>query len=199
MEVQPVRDAVAQALRSLKQQSRTTPAAPASDETTAAPVGVARPDPNDRRLAGPRELLKLAVQHPDRLDFSFDELPATLFSHPAYVQAKTVIAAAGGVAEAGPDWMQRLSDAAPDDSVRSVFNELAVEPIQVAETALDRYAREQLGRARERVLTLKIDELRSKMQRLESADPAAHAAAFAELVALESDRRSIREQSFGGD
>jgi DNA primase len=89
MEVPPVRDAVAQALRSLKQQSRTAPAAPASDEPAAAPVGVARPDPNDRRLAGPRELLKLAVQHPDRLDSSFDELPATLFSHPAYVQVKT--------------------------------------------------------------------------------------------------------------
>jgi DNA primase len=122
-----------------------------------------------------------------------------MFSHPAYVQVRKTMAGAGGVATAGSKWMQQLADAAPDDSVRSVINELAVEPIQVEEQALDRYAREQLGRARERVLTLQIDELRSKMQRLESEDPAAHAAAFAELVALETDRRKIREESFGGD
>ena len=71
-----------------------------------------------------------------------------MFSHPAYVQVRTIIATAGGVASADDTWMQRLSDAAPDDSVRSIINELAVEPIQVEEPALDRYAREQLGRAR---------------------------------------------------
>ena len=75
--------------------------------------------------------------------------------------------------------MQRLSSAAPDDTVRSIVNELAVEPIQVAEGSLDRYAREQLGRARERVLTKQIEELRSRMQRLESEDPAAQADVFA--------------------
>jgi DNA primase len=95
--------------------------------------------------------------------------------------------------------MHRLTEAAPDDSVRSILNELAVEPIQVAESALDRYAREQLGRARERVLSLKIDELRSRMQRLESEDPQAHGEVFAELVKLEAQRRQIREESFGGD
>jgi DNA primase len=122
-----------------------------------------------------------------------------MFSHPAYIQVRTIIATVGGVASADAMWMQRLSDAAPDDSVRSVINELAVEPIQVEEATLDRYAREQLGRARARVLTLQIDELRSKMQRLESEDPAAHAEVFAELVSLEAQRRQIREDSVGGD
>ena len=202
MEIKPVQDAVSQAHRSLKQQSRQATEAHAnqvSEAAKAAPPVVPRPDPHDRRLVGPRELLKLAVQYPGRLDSSFDELPANMFSHPAYVQVRKTMASAGGVATAGSRWMQQLSDAAPDDSVRSVINELAVEPIQVEEQALDRYAREQLGRARERVLTLQIDELRSKMQRLESEDAAAHAAAFAELVALETDRRKIREVSFGGD
>jgi DNA primase len=202
MEIRPVQDAVSQAHRSLKQQSRQATqahATQATDAAQAAPPVVPRPDPHDRRLVGPRELLKLAVQYPGRLDASFDGLPASMFSHPAYVQVRKTMASAGGVATAGSRWLQQLSDAAPDDSVRSVINELAVEPIQVEEQALDRYAREQLGRARERVLTLQIDELRSKMQRLESEDPAAHGAAFAELVALETDRRKIREESFGGD
>jgi DNA primase len=202
MEIKPVQDAVSQAHRSLKQQSRQATQAHATQATEAAssaPPVVPRPDPHDRRLVGPRELLKLAVQYPGRLDASFDELPASMFSHPAYVQVRKIMASVGGVATARSTWMQLLSDAAPDDSVRSVINELAVEPIQVEEQALDRYAREQLGRARERVLTLQIDELRSKMQRLESEDPAAHSAAFADLVALETDRRKIREESFGGD
>lgn len=202
MEVKPVQEAVTRAHRALKQQparsstaGRPTEGEPVSD----APKAVPRPDPSDRRLMGPRELLKLAVQHPDQLDATFDELPANMFSHPAYVQVRTIIGAIGGVASADGAWMQRLSDAAPDDSVRSVINELAVEPIQVDESALDRYAREQLGRARERVLTLQIDELRSKMQRLESEDSEAHSTAFAELVTLEAKRRKIHEDSLGGE
>lgn len=204
MEIKPVQDAVTQASRALKQQSRQpVRALQASAETAPTdpptPVATPRADPNDRRLVGPRELLKLAVQHPGRLDASFDELPASMFSHPAYVEVRTIIATVGGVASADAVWMQRLSEAAPDDSVRSFINELAVEPIQVEESTLDRYAREQLGRARARVLTLQIDELRSKMQRLESEDADAHAAVFGELVALEAQRRQIREDSVGGD
>jgi DNA primase len=201
MEVKPVQDAVTQAHRALKQQVRSSsPAKPADDGSASeAPKAVTRPDPADRRLVGPRELLKLAVQHPDKLDGTFDELPANMFSHPAYVQVRTIIGTVGGVVSADGTWMQRLSNAAPDDSVRSVINELAVEPIQVAESTLDRYAREQLGRARERVLTLQIDELRSKMQRLESEDPEAHSAVFAELVTLEAQRRKIHEDSLGGE
>jgi hypothetical protein len=49
------------------------------------------------------------------------------------------------------------------------------------------------------VLTLQIDELRSKMQRLESEDPEAHSAVFAELVTLEAQRRKIHEDSLGGE
>ena len=205
MEVKPVLDAVSQAHRSVKQQSRkpTAPArgdegATATAQATAKP-SVPRPEPGDRRLTGPRELLKLAVQHPARLDASFDELPADLFGHPAYIEVRRTIESAGGVAKADQHWLNRLSDAASDDTVRSILNELAVEPIQVEEVALDRYATEQLGRARERVLTLQIDQLRSRMQRLESEDPGAHAEVFGELVTLEAARRKIHEESFGVD
>ena len=144
-------------------------------------------------------MLKLAVQHPTRLNASFDSLPPELFGHPAYVAVCRTIGEAGGVASANDRWLQRLSSAAPDDSVRSIVNELAVDPIQVEEGALDRYAREQLGRAREKVLTRQIEELRSRMQRLESEDPAAQAEVFSQVVTLESERRRIHEESFGVD
>ena len=67
MEIKPVQDAVSQAHRSLKQQSRQATQAHAtqvSEAAQAAPPVVPRPDPHDRRLVGPRELLKLAVQYP---------------------------------------------------------------------------------------------------------------------------------------
>lgn len=197
MEVQPVLDAVSQAHRQLKQRPAQQPT---TTETTAdKPQGVPRPDPSDRRLKGPRELLKLAVQHPAKLGPGFDELPADLFSHPGYVAVCDGVIAAGGVATADGHWLQRLSSAAADDSVRSLITELAVEPIQVPDTALDRYATEQLGRARERVLTRQIEELRSRMQRLESEDPTAQTEVFGQLVDLENQRRKVHEESFGVD
>ena len=122
--------------------------------------------------SGPRELLKLAVQHPDQLDVDLRRAAGQACSAiPPTCRSARSSELSGEWSAHDDAWMRRLSDAAPDDSVRSVINELAVEPIQVDEAALDRYAREQLGRARERVLTLQIDELRSKMQRLESEDP----------------------------
>jgi DNA primase len=197
MEVPPVLDAVSQAHRQLRQRPHRTeePEQPA----TPAPQGVPRPDPSDRRLLGPRELLKLAVQYPDKLGPGFDELPAEMFGHPGYVAVCRTIITAGGVASADDRWMSRLSEAAADDSVRSLTTELAVEPIQVSEGTLDRYAREQLGRARERVLSRQIEDLRSRMQRLESEDPKAQAQVFGQLVDLENQRRKIHQESFGVD
>jgi DNA primase len=197
MEVPPVLDAVSQAHRQLKRRPAEPGSAPQEPGST--PQGVPRPDPSDRRLAGPRELLKLAVQHPAQVGAAFDELPAELFGHPGYVAVCNAIIAAGGVASADGQWLQQLSAAAADDSVRSLLTELAVEPIQVSESALDRYAKEQLGRARERVLTRRIEELRSRMQRLESEDPKAQAEVFGQLVDLENQRRKIHEESFGVD
>jgi DNA primase len=144
-------------------------------------------------------LLKLAVQHPKLLDASFDSLQASLFGHPAYVEVDATIARAGGVASADDSWFERVSKEAPDDVLRSIITELAVEPIQVPEPSLERYAREQLGRAREKVLSLQIDELRSRMQRLETGDADEHSKVFSELVALEADRRLVRDEAFGGD
>ena len=198
MEVPPVLDAVAQAHRQLKQRPTQSGAASAEPASTT-PQGVPRPDPSDRRLVGPRELLKLAVQQPSVVGAGFDELPAELFGHPGYVAVCNAIIAAGGVSSADGQWLPRVSAAAADDSVRSLVTELAVEPIQVSDAALDRYAKEQLGRARERVLTRRIEELRSRMQRLESEDPVAQAEVFGELVDLENQRRKIHEESFGVD
>ncbi|HVQ88418.1 MAG TPA: DNA primase [Actinomycetes bacterium] len=194
MEVRPVQDAVTQAARS--QGSRTSaPTAPQNEQAS-----IARPDPRDRNLFGERELLKLAMQYPDLLGKSFDELPDSFFTHPAYRAVTTSIAAAGGIGAAeGNAWIPLVSDKAANDAVRSIINELSVEPLRTDGGALNRYAREQLARAEERVLSGRIDELRSRMQRLEDTDHAAYAEVFAELVNLEKERRKLHEQAYGSD
>ena len=62
MEVSAVQQAVSQANRALKQQARQPVPQQASGETVLpTPASVPRPDPSDRRLAGPRELARAVV------------------------------------------------------------------------------------------------------------------------------------------
>ena len=159
-----------------------------------------RPDPRDRTLVIERELLKLALQYPNLLDDGFNQLPVDFFSHPAYRAVRTSIATAGGIdGLAEDDWIARVSDHAANDAVRSMIRELAVEPMPIGGGALERYGREQLARAQGQALSRTIEELRSRMQRLETNDADAHAEVFAELVRLEADRRVLKEQAYGSD
>ena len=194
MEVRPVQDAVTEAARAQGNRSTPTP------DQAADAASLARPDPRDRSLFSERELLKLAIQHPQLLGKSFDELPNSFFTHPAYRAVTASISAAGGIGAAdGKAWIPLVSDRAANDAVRSVINELAVEPLRTDGGALERYAREQLARAEERVMSGRIDELRSSMQRLEGIDQKAYAEVFAELVHLEQERRKLHEQAYGSD
>lgn len=198
MEIKPVQDAVTQAARS---QSRpaASPTSPTGEGESTQPV-IERPDPRDRSLVLSRELLKLALQHPDLLDPAFNTLPDQFFRHPAYQAVRTSIVTAGGIdGNADDKWVRRVSEASANDAVRSMVNELAVEPMPAGENALDRYAREQLARAQALVLSQQIDELRSKMQRLAADDDAEYGQVFAELVRLENDRRRLKELAYGSD
>jgi DNA primase len=193
MEVGPVQAAVTEAARA--QGNRATPV-----PEQGADAALARPDPRDRSLFGERELLKLAVQHPELLGKSFDELPNSFFTHPAYRAVTASISGAGGIGAAvGNAWIPLVSDNAANDAVRSVITELAVEPLRTDGGALERYAVEQLARAEERVMSGRIDELRSRMQRLEGTEEKAYAEVFAELVHLEQERRKLHEQAYGSD
>jgi DNA primase len=198
MEVRPVQDAVTQAGRE-QGRAKGNVKPPTVDGDPAVPE-IPRPDPRDRTLILARELLKLALQHPELLGSEFNSLPEDFFGHPAYRAVRTAIAAAGGVERtADEQWIRRVSDVSANDAVRSIVNELAVEPMPTGESALERYAREQLARAQARALSQQIDELRSKMQRLAADDDVEQGKVFADLVRLESDRRRLKELAYGSD
>ncbi|MFC6935092.1 hypothetical protein ACFQHO_35410 [Actinomadura yumaensis] len=131
---------------------------------------------------------------------AFDEVPAGAFIAPPHAAVREVIAAAGGVAAAGgsAEWVAYLLEHVPNDQVRSLVTLLGVEPVRSAQESDDRYAAELLARIQERQLTRMIADAKSKLQRLNPADhPEEYNRLFGDLVALEQQRRVLRERGLG--
>jgi DNA primase len=76
-----------------------------------------------------RELLKLALQFPALVSPAFDAYGEDEFTGPPYAAVRRVIAESGGAEFAGDDYLLRVREAAPDDTVRGMVTELAVEPV----------------------------------------------------------------------
>jgi DNA primase len=157
-------------------------------------------DPNDPEVQRERELLKLAVQRPAMLGPMFDEVPEGAFIAPPHAAVRAVIAQAGGVTAAGnaSEWALMLLEKAPNDQVKDLITMLGVEPVRSAQESDDRYAVELLARIQERQLTRMIADVKSKLQRLNPVeDPEQYNRLFGDLVALEQQRRVLRERGLG--
>ncbi|WP_433238419.1 DNA primase [Actinomadura nitritigenes] len=157
-------------------------------------------DPNDPEVQRERELLKLAVQRPAMLGPVFDEVPEGAFIAPPHAAVRAVIAQAGGVTAAGnaSEWALTLLERAPNDQVKDLITMLGVEPVRSAQESDDRYAVELLARIQERQLTRMIADVKSKLQRLNPVeDPEQYNRLFGDLVALEQQRRVLRERGLG--
>jgi len=130
----------------------------------------------------------------------FDAVEPDMFTAPAYQAIRAGIAAAGGVASAasGPSWVAVVRDAAPDDALRTLVTELAVERLRCDGEPDPRYAGAVLARLAELAATRRITELKSKLQRLNPVTAEQeYNRLFGELVALESQRRGLRERAIG--
>ncbi|HEX6468720.1 MAG TPA: DNA primase [Streptosporangiaceae bacterium] len=157
-----------------------------------------------------RETLKLAVQRPAALGPGFDALPDEVFTVPQHRAVRAVIVAAGGVSgvsggagAAGvvrnvSEWVARLREDAPNDEVRNLVTRLAVEPPRSEQDSDDRYAVSLLARIQELQLTREIAELKSKLGRLNPVEQQDdYYRLFGDLVALEQQRRVLRERGIG--
>ncbi len=180
-------------------------------------------DLSDPAIQIERETLKLAVQRPAILGPGFDALPAEVFTAPQHQAVRAVIAAAGGLtgtgmsgtgpapgAAGGPPiaapstvrnvaaWVARLRDEAPNDEVRNMITRLAVEPPRSGQDSDGRYAASLLARIQELQLTREIAQLKSKLGRLNPVDHQEdYNRLFGDLVALEQQRRVLRERAIG--
>lgn len=172
-------------------------------------VPVARmpvPDRRDPVAQVERTALEVVLQLPEHVPDLFDDLAADAFAAPAYRAVHEAVRAAGGVvaaraavqaaAGASTGWVDAVVEQAAEP-VRALVTELAVAPLpEDRPESLPGYVRDVVLRLVEIGFTRHIADLRGRLQRMDpSADAAGYQAAFAELVAIEGRRRTLRESA----
>ncbi|ELS53011.1 DNA primase [Streptomyces viridochromogenes] len=144
-----------------------------------------------------RELLKLALQRPELVSPAFDAYGVDEFTAAPYAAVRQAIMDAGGAEygiKDGQEYLVRVRDAAPDDQVRAMVTELAVEAI-MRRTVDENYAGEQLVTVRRRAVERRIRDIQSQLTRLGAGgDPAQLAAVQNELWVLQQYDQALRER-----
>ncbi|MFD5714783.1 DNA primase [Streptomyces pharetrae] len=144
-----------------------------------------------------RELLKLALQRPELVCPAFDAYGVDEFTAAPYAAVRQAILDAGGVEHGVRDpqeYLVRVREAAPDDTVRAMVTELAVEAI-MRRTVDEAYAGEQLVWVRRRAVDRRIQDVQSTLTRLANGgDPAQLAAVQNELWVLQQYGQALRER-----
>ncbi|MFI6942874.1 DNA primase [Streptomyces sp. NPDC050418] len=147
-----------------------------------------------------RELLKLALQRPELVSPAFDAYGVDEFTAPPYAAVRQAILEAGGAeygAQGPQEYLVRVREAAPDDGVRAMVTELAVEAI-LRRTVDEAYAGEQLVWVRRRAVDRRIRDVQGSLARLgQHADPARYAAVQEELMVLQRYNRDLQDRGPG--
>lgn len=149
-----------------------------------------RPDPLEPTLMLEREVLKARVQIP-ALVSSWTTIEDGSFTHPAYRALASTINSLGAT-------RAFTTEEIADPQMKALFTELSVEPIRADGEVTERYVASIVARLREVGVSRAIADLKSRIQRLnpvENGDD--YNAAFAQLVALESTRRTLHELAVG--
>ncbi|GAA1296661.1 DNA primase [Streptomyces sanglieri] len=177
--------------------ARSSSRAAAQHQQVQAPVAPSGPALNLRSPAHrtERELLKLALQKPALVSPAFDAYGADEFTAPPYAAVRQCIAEAGG-AELGVaetrEYLVQVLDATPNDAVRKLVTELAVEVFH-GKTIDETYAGMQLVQVRLRAVDRRIDDVQGSLARLGSNVAPDHlAAAQNEVWVLQQYAQSLR-------
>ncbi|MFF4540675.1 DNA primase [Streptomyces aureus] len=148
-------------------------------------------------FATERELLKLALQRPELVAPAFDAYGMDEFTAPPYAAVRQAVMDAGGAeygVEDPQEYLVRVRDAAPDDTVRAMVTELAVEAI-LRKTVDETYAGDQLVMVRRRAVDRRIRDVQGSLARLSAGgDPAQLAAVQNELWVLQQYGQALRER-----
>ncbi|MET9033337.1 DNA primase [Streptomyces mirabilis] len=144
-----------------------------------------------------RELLKLALQRPELVSPAFDAYGIDEFTAAPYAAVRLAIMESGG-AEFGTqdpqEYLVRVREAAPDDVVRSMVTELAVEAI-MRKTVDETYASDQLVMVRRRAVERRVVDVQGALSRASAhGDPAQLAAVQNELWVLQQYGQALRER-----
>ena len=185
-------EAVTQAVRSGSR--RAQPTAQPQPVKPVAPRATNDPGPRVER-----EVLKCMLQHPDLAPEWFAIIEEPAFTHPKAAEVYSAITAAGGPRSAmtGLAWIDAVLSHASDDVTRSLIRELSVDPLPISGEQDSRYVIGITARLLELDAERRIEELRGRLQRTD-AQSNEHQQLFAEILALEEQRRSLQQQALDG-
>ncbi|NEC69395.1 DNA primase [Streptomyces sp. SID9727] len=142
-----------------------------------------------------RELLKLALQRPELVAPAFDAYGADEFTAPPYAAVRQCIEEAGGAEQGLADsreYLVRVLDATPNEAVRKLITELAVEVFH-GKSIDENYAGEHLVKVRLRAVDRRILDVQSSLARLGSNVAPDHlAAAQNEVWVLQQYAQTLR-------
>ena len=178
--------------------------APATTSAPAAATPLPRPPAAARRdpvMTVEREALKCALQEPGAVAAWYESVEDAAFTHPAARRVHQAIAGAGypRAELSGLPWIDAVLEASEDDDVRRLVRELAVEPLPSDAGKDAAYAIGVISRLLELDASRRIDELKGRLQRIDpSTEAEEHQRTFADLLALEEYRRSLRQDAMGG-
>jgi len=155
------------------------------------------PRPGDPALVVEREALKCALQHPDAVADWYASVEAPAFTHPRAISVHEAIVKAGGPRAdvSGLAWVDAVLAACPDDEVRSLVRELAVEPLPAMDGHDTRYATGVIARLLEVDAGRRMEDLMGRLQRTD--DPAEQQRLGQDLQALQQYRRSLLKEAVG--
>ncbi len=157
---------------------------------------VPRPNPREPALFVERESLKCVLQVPDLVGDWFDSVQPGCFRHPRYVEVQQALADAGGPVgrTGGREWMDAVLAVCPDDSVRDLVRELAVEPLVTTGEPTGRYATSIVARLLYDEASRRLADLKRQLGQLDQSAQADQATAvFADVMALEAYRRELAQ------
>ncbi|MFJ2820616.1 DNA primase [Streptomyces toxytricini] len=145
-----------------------------------------------------RELLKLALQRPELVSPAFDAYGVDEFTAPPYAAVRQAVQDAGGASAGGDGYLARVREAAPNDTVRALVTELAVEAIH-SKTVDEVYAGVQLVQVRLRAVDRRVHEITGTMARMgPHAPPEQLAAVQEELWVLQQYAQRLRNRGAEG-
>jgi DNA primase len=155
---------------------------------------------DDVAVAREREALKAALQRPGLAGPTFDALEPVHFTLPLHRDVHAAIVASGGVCSATDvgAWINRVTAAVGTEEGQRLVPALAVEPLYTEGDTEERYIVEVLDRIQELHMTRRIREVKARMERTNPVtEQEVHLKLFGELIALEQNKRQLRERSLG--
>ncbi|MGI8614749.1 MAG: DNA primase [Nocardioidaceae bacterium] len=198
LDVDEVRDEVRRAAaRGERGGNRRQPAAGTGSVELQPAVEV--PNIGEARFADEREAMKAVVQLPHLVAEAAASVDTGDFTHPWLAALWSAATAVPLPTEPTPGWLSGVLERIEDPHVRALATALTVQPLRYLGQPDERLIGALLARLQELTTARRVHMVKSRLQRTNPLEQATdYNRLFGELVALEQQRRSLRDRALGG-